>query len=230
MGHFCYLLKSSGTFHRIIFKIGVSFGISLYIGTKWSWVGPFRKRGVFNELTWFPRIPFSCFMQKLRFKTISDIFVLSCVLIFCFSLFNKKMNFNCENLIQIVFQISIETIEVFCLETTSPKSKIECSHFTDFFGLFPLLGRFAFNIFKKWICPISLALIGLFGKKTKQTLRLDCRFVIWSKESGQFLPNIISQKYDLAFPNQTEQVHSPQNDDKNNTNFRRRCQREMEKC
>ena len=30
-------------------------------------MGPFRKRGVFNELTWFPRIPFSCFMQKLRF-------------------------------------------------------------------------------------------------------------------------------------------------------------------
>ena len=100
------------------------------------------------------------------------------------------------------------------MQPTSPKSKIECSQFAEFFGLFPLLGRFAFNIFKKWICPISLALIGLFGKKTKQTLRLDCRFVIWSKESGQFLPNIISQKYDLAFPNRIEQVHSPQNDDK----------------
>ena len=111
------------------------------------------------------------------------------------------------------------------LPPTSPKSKIECSQFTEFFGLFPLLGRFAFNIFKKWICPISLALIGLFGKKTKQTLRLDCPFGIWSKESGQFLPNIISQKYSLAFPNRNEQVHSPQNEDKNNTNFRRKCQR-----
>ena len=69
------------------------------------------------------------------------------------------------------------------------------------------------------IHPIFLALIGLFGKKTKQTLRLDGCFVIWSTESGQFLPNIISQKYDLAFPNQTEQVHSPQNEDKINTSF-----------
>ena len=65
-----------------------------------------------------------------------------------------------------------------------------------------------------------MALIRLFGKTTKQTLRLDCRFVIWSKESGQFLPNIISQKYDLAFLNRIEQVHSPQNDDKTTRVFK----------
>ena len=57
-------------------------------------------------------------------------------------------------------------------------------------------------------------LIGLFCQKTKQSLSLVFHFVIWSKDSGHFQPNIISPKYDLAFLNPIEQVHSPQNDEK----------------
>ena len=97
---------------------------------------------------------------------------------------------------------------------TSPKSKSECWQFAEFFGLFLFLGRFALNSFKKCICPVNLKLIGLFSPKTKLTLRFDQCFVIWSKESGQFHPKIISQKYSLAFLNRIEQVHSPQNGEK----------------
>ena len=58
-------------------------------GVEWDLFG----KEAFNELTWFPRIPFSCFMQKLRFKTISDIFCIILRFTFLFQSFEQKTEF-----------------------------------------------------------------------------------------------------------------------------------------
>ena len=62
----------------------------------------------------------------------------------------------------------------------SPKLKTKCLLFQYFWASLSWR-RFAFNIFKKWMCPLCLVLIGALGDKTKQSLRFDFRFVIWSK-------------------------------------------------
>ena len=87
------------------------------------------------------------------------------------------------------------------------------------FNLTEFCGYFCFcqdllSTFSKSESEHSASLWLGFSPGKQQILRLVCPFVIWLKVSGWFQPNIISQKYGLAFPNPIEQVRSLQNVEK----------------
>ena len=93
------------------------------------------------------------------------------------------------------------------------QTKIKVSTFAEFLCLFPLLGRFAFNNSKKWMCLLSFSLIGPFWQKTKKSWVLSFGFVIELWPLANLL-NISLQKIPLGGLNRGEHVHSPLNDEK----------------
>ena len=81
------------------------------------------------------------------------------------------------------------------------------------FGFISILRRFAYNNFKKWMCPFNRSLIGDFWGENKSHSSLV--FLFCDRGSGHWpFPTRTSlQKYDLAVLNRGEHFLSPQNDE-----------------
>ena len=107
--------------------------------------------------------------------------------------------------------------------STSPKSKIECSLLPNFCGYFYFEEDLLFAYQNRlWFLRIDFGWRIVWNKCS--VFCFDVKSLDLTNIPLASFLRFVDAKIRLAFLNPIEQVHSPQNEDKNNTNFWRNCQ------